>query len=73
MHPLRRKGLKRQKVISEMQGQIIFFRHEVRALSSNSNLHPRDARTHEVVIGDFGQKFKEGAFNMVSEIIDDKD
>ena len=63
----------RQKAIFEMQGQITILRAEVQALNSNSNLRPRDARTDEVIIGDFGQKSKDAAVNMVSEIIDDKD
>ena len=38
----------RQKAISDMQGQIINLRDEVRALNNDSNLHPRDTRTGEV-------------------------
>ena len=56
-----------------MQGPIAILRDEDRALNSSSNLRPRDARTDEVVIGGFGQKSKDDAVNMISNIIDCKD
>ena len=66
--------IERVQAIARTQDQVSELRAAFGALSTNAvpAQHPRGSRSEEIVIGGFGQKSKEGAINLVENIIQGK-